>query len=207
METKRKQVVFIGGMTGAGKTTLCQQLSQDSGWVVIKQVHEIARIGRHYGMNHWHEALKHFERFINEAIDHVIEQFLQSSSNVLLFDTHYCMRAEQALRLGCRKGERAFIQDLDSRWVWKLNDYFRLKFVLINVTPVIAFRRIQERLEDQLGAQDSLEGLEEEARAEERFYEEIIQFFGVSKSNYWRMDNHGSFDRAIKRFRDIVISR
>lgn len=171
---KDKQVIFIGGIQGSGKTSLCARLKSDIGCQVTKQRKSLIEVGRKYNLG-WDDIGVRHDEYIEEASDLITFNFLKNRSNqTLLIDCHYAIRAEKALRLNRKIINEAYIQDIDQRLIEKLAQNFRIRFALIDIDPRLALQRFANRPAELLGYDNTPEGLEKQRYFENVFFNRII---------------------------------
>ena len=189
-----KQVVFIGGIHGAGKTSCCKKLSQEFAHDVAKQRHAVIALGKTMGLDSWEEIGCKHDKLILPAAELVTNNFLKSRSDVLLVDCHYAISAKKALRLNGKEVDSPFIPDLDYTFVAKMAENFRIRFIILRVEPIIGYKRIRRRPLEVLNYFNTLEGLEEIEPFETRHYHLMINHFEISGSDLLVVDSNKKFD-------------
>lgn len=193
----QKQVVFIGGVQGAGKTSLCEALKREHSCHSVKQRQALIKTGQKYGLK-WEEVAALHDEFITEAAESVAREFLDdSNSEILLVDCHYAIRANKALRLKEKIAASSYIQDIDDRFINRLGLDFRIRFVLIDVLPSIAVTRFGERPIEFLDYDNTLEGLHLQRQAEQEKYTNIAKRLKVSDQDLLRISNNCEFENMV----------
>lgn len=200
-----KQVVFIGGIHGAGKTTCCKRLSQNFSYDVVKQRHAVIVVGRTRGLDSWEEIGSKHDNLILPAAELVTTNFLKSQSDVLLVDCHYAISARKALRLNGKDINSPFIPDLDYTFVAKIAENFRIRFIILRVKPIIGYKRTRMRPPEVLDYFNTLEGLEEIEPFEIKHYHLMIKRFGISGNDFLAVDSNKKFDSVTTLVRNFVL--
>ena len=180
MQQLIKQVVFIGGIHGVGKSTICASLKEKFGWVVVKQRKLLIEVGQAMGLG-WPEVADYHDILINQVADRLIDALQLGNRQVLLVDCHYAIPSSVALR---SHGSRAkFIPNLDWRLVKRVKQEFQSKFVLLEVDPKMALNRIELRTE-ATHYENTLEYFQAEAVAEKDIFLQLISQFNVSPCDF-----------------------
>ena len=157
--------MYIGGVHGSGKTTVCSLLSD----VTFKQRRQLILAGQKDGLQ-WPEVAKFHDKYIKPAGD------LVPKEGCLIVDCHYAIRAEKAVRPHYADGD-AYIADLDFRFVQAVG--VTPIFVLLTVSPEVAVNRLM--LRGGFTEQEyTPEGNISQAKAEEVFWAKLVSFFGSS---------------------------
>ncbi len=193
---KIKQVIFIGGIQGSGKTSLCARLKFDIGCQVTKQRKSLIEVGQKYNLG-WDDIGVRHDEFIEEAADLISFNFLKNLSNqTLLIDCHYAIRAEKALRLSGKIINEAYIQDIDQRLIEKLAQNLKLRFVLVDIHPQLAIQRFTNRPFELLDYDNTLEGLEKQRYFENVYFNRIVSDLNI-KDNERLFIQNLNFEQSV----------
>lgn len=202
-----KQVIFIGGIHGAGKTSICHYFCRTMNCVTIKQHRALIDVGKANGLHTWKQIGVRHDDFINQAADLVIRNFMNGSSNTLLVDCHYAIRTSKALRVSGKKTPKTYIPDLDYRFVQKLGQRFRIRFVLLLVKPMTAFKRIADRPPEILDYDSTLGGLIKIRRIETLYFNRIVKHFNVNGRDALLIDANKNFETVIPKLKKFILSQ
>lgn len=176
----KKLVGFIGGIHGVGKSTVCQYFSTNFGWKTVKQRRVLIEVGKAQGLE-WPEVAKNHDELIGSVADRIVQILHQSNQGVLLVDCHYAIPASAAAR-PCTVNEK-YIPNLDWRLVEKVRQEYKSKFILLEVEPGVALKRIGNRPEAS-HFKNTLEHFTDEAKAEKEMFYRLLSRFSVTSQEY-----------------------
>lgn len=200
-----KQVVFIGGLHGAGKTSLIAELSHKYGYVSEKQRRVVIEVGRSYGFQTWEEIGPKHNQFIFTAAQRAAQKLLGSKASVMLIDCHYAIRSAKALRVSGRAVASPYIHDLDPIFVLRMSLDFGLKFVLLLAEPEQIIGRFENRPDDLLDYDNTLPGLQEQEVQEEKLLLRLKKIFRIPPRDVLSLVNNDSqFQTSVKILQEFV---
>lgn len=179
-----KTVVFLGGVHGSGKTTLCSHLQS---WhpLVAKQRYALWDVASKEGWSTWPDVARRHHDLITVAAEGLSERFVVHPSDLLLIDCHYAIRSDKALRhLGCDIATE-HVADLDPRFVEELARRFRIIFILLDCSEVVARERLRNRPQELQDYSCSIEGLQKLAVAERELFLQMHFWFRTSQAVVW----------------------
>lgn len=177
------QVVCVGGIHGAGKSTIRRVLSDRFGWVAVKQRKLLTQIGVEDGLP-LVDVIARYDTYIDRAADRIVELVARSHSGVLLIDCHYAIPRVAADR---RYGDgREFVPNLDWRLIQQISERVNCRFVLLEVPPREALMRITDRPDAEHYA-NTFEHFIREAVAERDMFNQVIAHFHVSTADQCRI--------------------
>lgn len=201
----KKTICFLGGIHGAGKTTLCTTLLNRYGWVFTKQKYLITDITRGLGVNGWEDSAKFFNSSIELAGQLMISLIEKSQSDYALVDCHYAIRASKALRHTLDTGYSDYIADLDSRFIRVIaRSGIGMKFVLLDVNTSLALQRVEDRPKEFLGYENTLVGINFQRIAEQRYLAELISEFKVDDKNVLNLKNNTNPEIALDQVSEFI---
>ncbi|MBU0612938.1 ATP-binding protein [Patescibacteria group bacterium] len=175
----KKQIVFVGGIHGAGKSTNCHALSVQHGWRVVKQRRQLISVGAEHGIL-WPEVASRHDELIPHVADRLLDMLRQSAEAVLLVDCHYAIPTSAALRT--RHCTGCYMPNLDWNLVERVKQEHWCRFVLLKVDPAIALARIMARPEATHYV-NTLRHFVEEAVAENEVFQRLLAHFSVQFSD------------------------
>ncbi len=176
-----KQIVFIGGIHGAGKSTVCRCLTERYGWPTVKQRRILIAIGAEEGLA-WPEVGTQYDQFILPVAERMLEILKESTTDVLLVDCHYAIAASVAVRATTPQLPE-FITNLDWRLVERVMQEYRCRFVLLEIDPVTAVSRLEHRTPAE-HYHNSVDHFSREAVAERDIFRRLIAHFSVRPQNW-----------------------
>ncbi|MFH2097402.1 MAG: AAA family ATPase [bacterium] len=174
------QIVCIGGIHGAGKSTVCHALSERFGWPVVKQRRLLIQIGEENGLQ-WSDVARQYDMYLDRTADRMIVLLQKSESGVLLIDCHYAIPSAAAVRKN--KIGKEFVQNLDWRLVERLSGQCRCRFVHLRVRPDVALSRITDR-PDAEHYTNTLEHFIGEASAELDMFNSLLAHLCVGSDDW-----------------------
>lgn len=202
-----KQVVFIGGVNGCGKTYLTEALSKRQGYIIGKQKRALITVGKRRDIP-WEKIPNHYEELIEETIDKLVDTFSKSSSPVILIDCHYAFQKQRALAVNIEKKvietEEPYIQAIDDRLIARMKKEFRVRFVLVEVDPRIALERVRIRLKNVSDEAVTVESIAKYQRAEQEFFEQILEKFNIPKPDFTVFSNNSTLEEACRLLMDFL---
>jgi cytidylate kinase len=203
-----KQVVFIGGPSGSGKSTICRALADLHGYLVAKQRHILISLGERKGLWGWENVGPQFDDLIGEATEELAVAFRSHHSQTLLFDSHYALRTEKALRLrGKTFPGQSHIVDLDYRLVECLAREHRVRFVLLLADFNTLLARVQGRPPELLDYDHTPEGLAKQVEVETENFCRIVRDFGISHADLAVILNNADLPTLVARIRKFIGSQ
>lgn len=200
----RKQVVFIGGIHGVGKSTICHEAHLATSAIIVKQRHLVKEVAIKLGAITWEDAGLVHNLVIKDAASLVIERVKAKKSSLVLVDCHYSIRQAKALRISSSPGFKGYIPDLDEKFVSVLRKYFELKFILVQTAPEIAFARIVNRPIEIRDVDCSLELMVKSERIEQIYFIQMVQNFQIDQKNFVILNNNGDLSQTLKSFNNFV---
>lgn len=186
------QVLFIGGIHGAGKTTICSELMKIFSCRCVKQRHLLMDIGKEMGLV-WENIAERHDEFIEEAANRAVN----GEQGILLVDCHYAIRSTKALRLKHKPVAEKFIPDLDDKFVAILERKMKARLILVQVDPQNAVSRFSQRPLELLDFDNTFEGLSELMPAEMEMFKRKTKKFGIKAEDQTIIDNNGCFEDAL----------
>jgi adenylate kinase len=201
-DVMKGSAIFIGGIHGAGKSTFCFYLERMLNCLTLYQRHLIIEVGMEVeNLKTWDEIGPMHDRFIEMAAEKALQKQQDSHKQILLFDCHYAIRLEKALRARGKNISDQFIPDLDDKFVSILGNRLDLNFIFVDVCPSIACQRLKDRPLETLDKDTTLDGLSELVSFEKAFFNEKVHRF-ASKNESGRsydliLENNGSFNVAL----------
>jgi cytidylate kinase len=203
----KKQVVFIGGVNGCGKTHLTEALSKRAGYIIGKQKRALIKVGKRRGIP-WEKIPHHYEELIEESIDELVDNFSKSNSSVMLIDCHYAFKKQRAITVNIENRvieiEEPFIQAIDDRLIARMKKKFRIRFVFLQVDPRIALERVRTRLKNVSDEMATVKSIAEYQRAEQEFFEQILRKFNIPKSDFAVFSNNGTLEGVCRFLMDFI---
>lgn len=198
----QKTAVFIGGIHGSGKTTMCSHM-QFLCPLVAKQRHVLWGVAQERGCITWPEAARYHDELIEVAADRLSAQFAVHPSNMLLVDCHYAIRTDKALRHQGRDLPTEHVADLDHRFVSRLAQHFSIAFVLLDCPVAVAAGRLQIRPPELLDFSSTSQGLQKLVIAErELFLRMLVRFHTAPAYVLWAEE---TTEQNIKAFQKALI--
>lgn len=203
-----KQVVFLGGIHGSGKTTICASLQDPLPALVIKQRHELISLGIEKCGLGWPEVPTKHQELIPIIADNLISRLQSIKERVLLVDCHYAIRKTKALRL--KSGAAfvdygtPFIHDLDPILALILKKHFQIKLALLCVDAEEATNRISGRPEEVRDFDTTVVGLKELVFYEKYFFDRLGELMDLGQGKTIIIDNNGDFGLARKAIRSFI---
>lgn len=199
-----KKVVFIGGIHGAGKTSLCERLEKEIQCRRVKQRNVLIQVGNKYGLD-WPDIGLCHDQFIDEVAEKIAKDFGQGSAKLLLIDCHYAIRADMALRARNKNVQDIYIYNIDLRVVKRMTNDFLTQFVLLLVDPVIALGRLEKRPIEPGHYENNIESLAEEQQAETELFYKIINDLGIPEADVLVLTNNDDFESALGNLRNFIL--
>ncbi len=186
------RIVCIGGIHGAGKSTVCRRITERLGWPAIKQRRIILQLAHEDGVP-WSVVEERYDEYLERVSVRILD--MVRSSGVLLVDCHYAIPSAAA----ARPVEQAegFVPNLEWFVVQRLVAEVDCGFVLLEVDPEVALSRIRHRPEAE-HYENTPEHFHKEALAERALYEALLGRFRIMPDNQLRL-SHGSIEEAVDR--------
>ncbi|MBU0530984.1 MAG: AAA family ATPase [Candidatus Uhrbacteria bacterium] len=195
------KVVFVGGVHGAGKTTICNLLAKKNDWPVTKQRRLLIQAGSQDGYT-WPEVAQHHDQYMLPTAVLAEKALTSSQTGVLLVDCHYAIRSLKALRPHTPEGN--FIADLDQRFVAHLARNHLLFFILLEVAPLLAVKRFKSRPSHFLDHDNTHPGILEKSQAEAIFLAKLVDHFNISDKQVLRLSNNRQINIALAKISNLI---
>ena len=200
----KPQVIFVGGIHGAGKTTLCLGSSRFFECKCIRQIHLVADLGKNGGFS-WEQSIERHDELIELAAGMVVSGMMRSHEELLIADCHYAIRTSRALRVKNRPPiSDPYIPDLDKRFVSILSDYMVPRFILIDVKPEVAVARIERRSIVIPSPETTIEGLSELKPVEEEMFRDMLSVFECKDTDCLIIENNASLEDALSAIKNFI---
>ena len=187
---EKQQVIFIGGIHGAGKSSICHENSFSNQSLILKQRYLLREVAEECGLYSWEEIGKAHYSLIEEAAYRAVAKIREYS--LALFDCHYAIRTNKALRLVGRATRNKYIADLDDKLVAVIGMSLKIRFILVQTLPELAAKRIASRSLEIPDNDNSLKYLVRAERVEKKFFLEKIYNHQVDQKDYLIINNNGS---------------
>lgn len=203
----KTQVIFIGGIHGAGKSSLCQEMAMGSMAMISKQRYLIRKIAEERGLSTWEEIGRQHDSLIEEATRRAVSSIKKNENELVLFDCHYAIRTDKAFRVQNKRINEVYIPDLDKRLVSIMSHNFKIRFALLTTSPLIAAQRISARPDEIKDVDSSLEFLVKSEKVEKYYFLEMLNNFKITNHDFITINNDKDFDEMAGNFKEFFKKR
>ena len=203
----KTQVIFVGGIHGAGKSSLCQSIALGPEAIISKQRYLIREIAEKTGLITWEEIGLQHDLLIEEAAKRAVISIKKNEKELVLFDCHYSIRTDKAFRAKNKKINEVYIPDLDERLVSIMNQNFKIRFVLLETPPLVAAQRISTRPDDIKDIDSSLEFLIESEKFEKNYFLKMVNNFKITNCDFAIINNDKKFDDMTEHFKEFFLRK
>jgi len=178
----KKSVIFVGGVHGVGKSTICSHFAMKFRWPVFRQRQALLQLGKEIGLEWPEVGTKHFD-LIETVAERLSGAIMRFESPVALFDCHYAIRSARAVRLNGRPTVGPYVHDLDPTLVQRLSNDHRAFFLLLSADPRVCELRLEDRHPEGVEEDHTLEALRSLADAEECCLQRlVVRNVGLSRT-------------------------